>query len=172
MVTGAIDTSDILRAELVMAVSALDHFIHELVRLGMLEIKRGNRPPSRGYLKFNLTLSSTISALSNPGADEWLDSEIRERHGYRSFQTPKKIAEAVKLISDISLWREVSNHLGKKEDDIKVILNAIIDRRNRIAHEADLDPTAPGKRWPIDKKMVDDAVNQVEEIGVAIYNVV
>ena len=33
--TGAIDLSDILRTELVMAVSALDHYIHEIVRLGM-----------------------------------------------------------------------------------------------------------------------------------------
>jgi len=31
--TSVLDLSDILRAELVLAVSALDHFIHELVRL-------------------------------------------------------------------------------------------------------------------------------------------
>jgi hypothetical protein len=37
------DASDILRASLVLAVSALDYYIHEVVTLGMLEIHRGNR---------------------------------------------------------------------------------------------------------------------------------
>ena len=41
--TQALDLSDLLRSELVMAVSALDHYIHELVRLGMLEAYQGNR---------------------------------------------------------------------------------------------------------------------------------
>ena len=41
--TAAVDLSDLLRAELVLAVSALDQYIHELVRLGMLEINQGAR---------------------------------------------------------------------------------------------------------------------------------
>ena len=32
--TDILDLSDLLRAELVMAVSAFDHYIHEIVRLG------------------------------------------------------------------------------------------------------------------------------------------
>ena len=34
--TGVLDLSDVLRAEIVLAVSALDQFVHEIVRLGML----------------------------------------------------------------------------------------------------------------------------------------
>ena len=44
LTTAAVDLSDILRASLVLAVSAFDHFVHEFVRLGMLEVHRGNRP--------------------------------------------------------------------------------------------------------------------------------
>ncbi|MGD1703724.1 hypothetical protein [Dapis sp. BLCC M229] len=36
--TSALDLSDMLRAALVLAVSALDYYIHEIVRLRMLEI--------------------------------------------------------------------------------------------------------------------------------------
>ena len=36
--TSALDVSDILRAALVLTVSALDYYIHEVVTLGMLEI--------------------------------------------------------------------------------------------------------------------------------------
>ena len=39
----ALDLSDMLRAALVLAVSALDYYIHEIVTLGMLEIHRGQR---------------------------------------------------------------------------------------------------------------------------------
>ncbi len=36
--TPAVDLSDILRSEIVLAVSALDCFIHDLVRIGMSKI--------------------------------------------------------------------------------------------------------------------------------------
>lgn len=48
-VTPALDLSDLLRAELVLTVSALDHFVHELARLGMMEIWRGTRPATPAY---------------------------------------------------------------------------------------------------------------------------
>ena len=35
--TAAVDLSDILRPEVVLAVSALDYFIHELTRIGIAE---------------------------------------------------------------------------------------------------------------------------------------
>lgn len=39
--TSALDVSDMLRAALVLAVRALDYYVHEVVTLGMLEIHRG-----------------------------------------------------------------------------------------------------------------------------------
>ena len=46
-----------------------------------------------------------------------------------------------------------------------------MDRRNQIAHEADLDPTNPGARWPISGQLVDDTVDFIEKLGNAIYKV-
>lgn len=42
--TKVLDISDILRAALVLAVSALDYYVHEVVRIGMIEIHLGVRP--------------------------------------------------------------------------------------------------------------------------------
>lgn len=42
--TSALDLSDMLRAGLVLTVSALDYYIHEVVTLGMVDIHQGNRP--------------------------------------------------------------------------------------------------------------------------------
>jgi hypothetical protein len=55
--------------------------------------------------------------------------------------------------------------------DAKTRLKLIVDRRNKIAHEADLDPTSPGFRWPISSTVVNDAIDFIESLGDAIYKV-
>ena len=168
--TPAIDLSDILRSELVMAVSALDLYIHEIVRLGMLEVYRGTRPETSAFLRFQISLEGVHQVVSAPTNDNWLDNEIRERHGWRSFQQADHIAEAIRLISDIRLWEQVSSYLGMPVQDIRQQLNLIADRRNKIVHEADIDPTPYDTRWPIDEVLVDDAISFIEQIVETIYD--
>ncbi len=168
--TAAIDLSDILRSEMVMAVSALDFYIHEIARLGMLEIYHETRPETSAFLRFQISLESVRQAVSNPMNDDWLEHEIRERHSWRSFQQADHIADAIRLISDISLWEQVSNHLGMPAQDAKEQVNLIADRRNKIVHEADMDPTPYDTRWTIDAALVDDAINFIEQIAEAIYD--
>lgn len=168
--TAAIDLSDILRSELVMAVSALDHYIHEIVRLGMLEIYRGTRPETSAFLRFQISLEGVRQVVSAPTSDNWLDNEIRERHSWRSFQQANHIADAIRLISDISLWEQVSNYLGIPTQDVRQQLNFIADRRNKIVYEADMDPTPYDTQWPIDEVLVDDAINFIEQIAETIYD--
>ena len=166
------DLSDILRAELVMAVSALDHYIHEIVRLGMLEAYSGHRIQTPAFLRFQVTLESALQGISAPMSDNWLEDQIRTRHSYQSFQHPDNIANAIRLISDAQLWNGVAKHLGRSPQDVKNELILIVDRRNKIAHEADMDASFPGKRWPINDVLVDDAINFIEQIAEAIYTVI
>ena len=168
--TGAVDLSDILRAEVVMAVSALDLYIHEIARLGMLECWAGTRPATESFERFPLPLSTAQSLTNSAFALAALDNEIRSKHGYASFQKPEKIAEAVRLFSSVSLWEQVAIHLGTTASDLKSTLGLIIDRRNKIAHEADVDPSFPGQLWPISPPMVEDMVNHIEAIVHAIHN--
>jgi hypothetical protein len=166
------DLSDILRAELVMAVSALDHYIHEIVRLGMLEAYSGRRVQTPTFLRFQVTLESALQGISTPKSDSWLENQVRIRHSYQSFQHPDNIADAIRLISDVQLWDEVGKQIGMNSQDAKQELIAIVNRRNKIAHEADMDPSFPNKRWPINDVMVDDAISFIEQIAKAIYTVV
>jgi hypothetical protein len=219
--TPALDLSDILRAALVLAVSALDYYVHEVVTLGMLEIHRDQRsepnpPPNSSqsaFSRFQVSLggarqerliamdiaswleneiqqsqgssflqkSHTVSALlpiissgvlNKLNNASWLENEVRERLGYQSFQQPDKIADAIRLISDKKLWDEVATKLGRSARDVKQQLSAIVDRRNKIAHEADIDPTyGIGSRWYIDEILVNDAVNFVEQVVESIHQV-
>ena len=54
------DLTDILRAEWVYSVSALDKLIHELVRIGMIEAFQGRRVRTN---KFSSFLSSNNSPI-------------------------------------------------------------------------------------------------------------
>jgi hypothetical protein len=220
--TAALDLSDILRAALVLAVSALDYYVHEVVTLGILEIHRGQRSEpspspntslstfarfqvslggarqerliamdiaswleaeiqqSQGssFLQQPHTLSTLLPAISSSVLNKlnntsWLEYEVRERLGYQSFQHPDKIADAIRLISDKKLWDEVSTKLNIPARDVKQQLIAIIDRRNKIAHEADIDPSfGIGDRWNIDEILVNEAVNFIEQIVESIHQII
>ena len=219
--TGALDVSDKLRAALVLAVSALDYYVHEVVTLGMLEIHRGRRSeptPSANttqsafsrfqvslggarqerlaaidiaswleteieqtygyaFLQQSYTVAALIPVISNSVVNRlnnasWLEDEIRERLGYQSFQQADKIADAIRYISDKKLWDEVANKISRPAKDIKQQLNSIVDRRNKIAHEADIDPSFNiGDRWNIDEVLVGDAVDFIEKIVESIHQV-
>jgi hypothetical protein len=114
--------------------------------------------------------NSVVNRLNNTS---WLESEIRERLGYQSFQQADKIADAIRYISDKKLWDEVASLMARNAKDIKQQLNLIVDRRNKIAHEADIDPTtfSIGSRWNIDEILVGDAVAFIEILVESIHQV-
>jgi hypothetical protein len=171
--SSVLDLSDMLRAALVLAVSAVDYYIHEVVRIGMLEIHRGLRPEPPGFSRFQISLGSARAGINaGQNMDSWLEDEIRQRHSYKSFQQPDAIADAIRLICDKKLWEEVSTNMSRPAKDIKQQLNLILDRRNKIAHEADIDPTLSiGNRWPIDELLVNEAVDFIEQVVESIHNI-
>ena len=148
LTTPAVDSSDLLRAQIVLAVSALDFYVHEATLAGMIEVYTGTRSPTPAFDKYRIPVGAMMAGHPG-GGTAWLESEIRDRHSFLSFQQPDKIAEAFRLFSDVKLWHAVAAKLGKDEAHVKATLRLIVDRRNKIAHEADLDPSYPGARWPI-----------------------
>lgn len=170
--TAALDLSDLLRAQIVLTVSALDHYVHELTRMGMIEVFELKRPTTPAFLRFQVTLDGAINGIQTPASSGWLDGEIRTKHGYASFQQEDRIADAIRLISSVQLWNEVSARLGIPAADIKNHLRLIVDRRNKIAHEADIDPSFPGSRWPITSADATNATDFVERVCETIHLVV
>ncbi len=171
--TVAVDLTDLLRTQIVMVVSALDLFIHEITRVGMLEVYKGIRPQTDAFLRFQVSLDSVLQGILNTSRDEWLDTEIRERHSHQSFQEPDKIADAVRRFSSCELWPSVAVRLNLDVRDVKSRLSAIVKRRNQIVHEADLVPTYPGTttRWPISPADVSDTLDFIQNVCEAIHMV-
>ncbi len=165
-----IDLSDLLRAEVVLAVSALDYYVHELTRIGMLQCWRGERIQTNAFKRFQMPIGAASALLAaGSQAERILENEIRSKHNFATFQQPEKIADAVRLFSDVPLWDSVGTRLGTTAKAAKASLGLIIDRRNKIAHEADIDPSYPGQRWPIDRVLVQDMLQTIERTVYAIH---
>lgn len=152
---------EILRAEWVARVSALDLFVHELVSQQMREIFEGVRPTADGYLKFqvsNDTVNRIRAATTTSDASAAFDLEVRQQLSGKTFQSPENIAAAIRCVTDVELWNQVALKLGATEatkvakaKSIRKQLSLIVERRNKIAHEGDLQPSSPRTPWPITK---------------------
>jgi hypothetical protein len=137
----------------------------------MLESWVGTRAQTDALQRYQLPLP-IAKGLSNVGtAQQVLDAEIRTKHSFLSFQHPDKVADAIRLFSEVRLWDEVGREIGLPAPVIKSSLSLIVDRRNKIAHEADIDPSYPGQRWPIDVPMVEEIFDKIEAICRAIFKV-
>jgi len=165
-----VDTSPILRSCIVLSVSAIDHLIHELAIIGMCEIFNGTRVGTQKYNEFNVTLGFMSSITAVPPLVTF-ESEIRRRLGWQTFQRPAKIKDAVALFNSIQLWQQVSITMADTEQNIKNRLDLIVDRRNMIAHEADIEPIYKTKRTISDAD-VTGTIDFIEILGSTIYNVV
>lgn len=172
LTNATIDVSDLWRAQIVLSVSALDYLVHELARLGMIECAKGTRPKTDAFFRFEVPLSAAESAVAGAAHEVWVGETVKQKHSWQSFQDPEKVADAIRLISPVKLWERVSQEINMTAADVKTQLKLIVDRRNKIAHEADTDPTNPGFRWFIDQPTAKDAVDFVEKVGNAIYAVV
>src|ERR1700682_5011391 len=74
---GALDLTDILRAALVFAGSAFDTLIHEITRMGMLEIYQNARPRTDAFSRFPVLMDNVLLVITSPGSTQWLEDEIR-----------------------------------------------------------------------------------------------
>jgi hypothetical protein len=183
-VTAALHPDEILRAEWVARVAALDLFIHELTAQRMVAIFQGLLPPTAAYHRFavaNETLdrirhaivTTTPSAVLAPAAaSAAFDLHIRTDLGRKTFQYPDDIADAVRLCSAAELWNVVAGHLGVPPKDIKKTLSLIVERRNKIAHEGDLQPPPLREPWPIAQADLAFVTKHIEDIVRAINVVV
>jgi len=172
LTTPLIDGSDILRSQIVLSVSALDHYIHEITRVGMLEVFVAKRPPTNAYLKFPVSTNTLMSSNSGRSGLLLFEEEVRERHSYLAFQQPDRVADAIRHFSSCKLWEDVALRMGKTSKEIKTKLQLIVDRRNKIAHEADLDPSYPGVRWAISRADADSVTDYISELCEAIHDVI
>lgn len=165
---------DLLRAQLVYSVGAIDKLIHDVIRIGMRDTYLGNRLPTPKYLKdsISLQLHNTLKSATVPPPEFIFETEVSQKLRWQSFQKPSNIAEGLALIWDEKFkWDVIAASMGRPVEDVKFKLNFYSDRRNAIVHESDMDPMTNNKT-AIDKAFVTEATDLIENCGKCIVALV
>lgn len=180
-ITVPICFDDLLRAQLVNSLSALDKLIHDLIKIGVIEIFNGLRSPTPKYLAEPLKLEvyhQLSSSNSGMDANDLLakasifEKAITEKLNFVSYQDPSKISDGLSYItSERFKWKVIAQRLSMDEQAVKTQLKLIVSRRNSIVHEADINPQNLEK-IPIVQSDCEDSVNFILKCGEAIYSLV
>lgn len=166
-----IDYSDLLRWQWVHAVSALDKFIHDTVRIGMLQIYTGHRNSTNKYLTFTIDLKTHLQIIQDrSSALDIFEQQVLLKNGHLAFQDPDKISDALSYIWDEEhKWKAISNRIGISEKDVKTQLKNISIRRNQMVHESDY-PENLLQRQTISRDDVTEVVDFIIKVGKSIYD--
>jgi len=184
------EVSDILRAQIVNAVSAFDRLIHELVNIGVVEVFLGTRIRTSKFLNQPFKAETLIKSLefSSPGFIPasvndnprfLVEKEMREKMSYLAFEAPDKVRDALSYIWDnehklLAIAKDMAlsgANDNEKQKNLEQELQLIVDRRNQIAHEGDIDPMTNTKR-SITKDNAKECVDFLEKTGLSIYRLV
>ena len=140
----------------------------------MTETFLGSRNPTRKYDGFTLSMATVleIKNASIPPPEHYFGLEVFQRHKALSFQAPDKITDALSYIwAESHKWQAITTEMGlTNQNAVKTRLKAIVDRRNQIVHEADLDYNG-NKNIALHTDIV-DSVNFIKDLGNAICNLV
>jgi hypothetical protein len=165
---------DLLRFQIVYSVSAFDKLIHDLIRIGMVAIFTGTRPPTSKYLteKISMSVFGAMSAATIPPKEYYFEQEVIAKHRIIAYQSPENIADGLSYIWDEKYkWQRVATAMAMSEDAVKTQLRLIIDRRNKIVHEADVD-IATGVKFTISKSDCETTTSFIEKCGGEIVKLV
>jgi hypothetical protein len=165
---------DLLRSQIVYSVSAFDKLIHDIIRIGMVEIFVGRRSPTPAYLAESISISThneLISATIPPPAYTFEQAIFRKLKTI-SYQEPSKIAEGLSYIwEEKQKWQKISAEIGLSDKDVKTQLKLIANRRNTIVHESDIDISSNSK-YLIDKNDCKAITDFLEQCGEAIVKLI
>ena len=160
---------DLYRAAWSQAVSALDHWLHMEIRdHAVALVASTNRPLPDRLAKLRLPLEMVEEMAEDSKATvfgEFVSEEIRRD----TYQRSKGITEGLRLVSELKadqIWAHIGAGRGMNAGQARHEQDAIADRRNRIAHRADLGDD--GERTPMSAADVDHAIQWIAYVAERI----
>lgn len=171
------------RSAVVAAISALDTYVHSLVKAKLPEMFAAGREVPDSLAKQLATLLPLKDANTFRQAVPLLQSHdtigqlLKKLEAnflqFQSFQAPDKIIDAYRLIGFENIFADVSNQWpgpNTTAEDLKRRLAGYVQRRNQIAHEGDLE--ASGDQRPMQPdyaidcgEFVSNLVNRLHQVA-------
>jgi hypothetical protein len=165
---------DLLRSQIVYSVSAFDKLIHDIVKIGIMDIFIGKRPATPKFLSERITMEvlKAMNAATIPPKEFYFEQHVVSKLKMVAYQDPDRISDGLSFIwNETSKWHKIAGAIGSDEHSVKTTLRLIVNRRNSIVHEADID-LATGKKQPITKADCESTITFLEKCGEAIVTLV
>lgn len=156
--------SDLLRASLVMTVSALDAYFHAKIIAHVVKCARRGKKMPRALRKSHISIPEFVASEKYKRRMTIIRNSLHRQLGYQSFQQPSKISKGLALVGVVDFWEKVAKRLKLSSGELQEQLEVIVDRRNQIAHEGDLSQSKKARNKPHDlkPKFVTDALSFTE----------
>lgn len=159
-----------LRFVWVASVSALDHYITELVVEKATEQFSNGAVLTAKLANEGVPLDSLMKMRGTTAAQEVL--EFRAIMGnsvrFRTFQKADDVADGLAYIwSEKHKWDKISGKMGLPTKSAKRKLNGICTRRDSIVHNADYNE-ATGDLTPCSRSDAEEVVNYVSKVVATI----
>jgi hypothetical protein len=148
--------------------------MHDLIRVGMVNIFTGVRPETPKYRAESISIEFHVMLVgaSLPPREILFEQEIARKLKFIAYQDPVKVADGLSYIWDENnKWEKIARLMQRSADDTKTTLRLIVDRRNAIVHEADAGPLSNVK-YPISREECKDATDFIELCGRSICKLV
>lgn len=157
-----LDSTILLRSQIVLIVSALDTYVHSAVINKIIELYF-SQSNTELNIEVPLSLMHRMKDVNETMQKEMLSNYLNEKFSKDSFQSPKSIEYAYSILGIDHIWIRLCSKLGGSAEDIKNTLALIVKRRNKIAHESDWNKIT-GEYEEIDLNMVLNCKEFVQQI--------
>lgn len=168
-------SKNILRSQIVFLESALDFYLHELSKCGMVKIFNGDWPKTDRYNNLKVEMKLIDAAIKNPESCDWLLDYINEKNKKEVYISLDSMRDQLNLLG-IEFERVVTNAFSDKSNSEGIPINGkqvikdLFNRRNEIAHQSDRNHFN-SEQNDITKEYVLENIDYVKSIIEAIHNI-
>ncbi len=150
------DHEDLLRASLVLAVGAIDAYVHDKVSENLVPfirsvVKRNSGdidPIERALKRGDIQARDFLLWLTFDRPFVKVRQVIDADLSLTALQNPGSIQNAFSLIGKKNVWKQCEKLMKRKEKEICDQLSKLADRRNKIVHEGDREKSRLRKHRP------------------------
>ena len=150
---------NILRGQVSLLLSAVDFYIHEIIKIELVNIIKKERKETASLKNCMISVKTFLEYITSPTINNQIfEDEIIYRNSFKSFLEPDKMPEALSLITEKKVFKELFPKLGLLETkELKDKIKEIFKRRNSIVHQMDYDYSTETQQT-ITKEEVEDYI--------------
>lgn len=165
----------ILRSQIVLAVAALDFYLHEIGKYCLLKMFRKEWDKSEQYSKIVISVDTFEHALDydiSVTVYDYFFNEIinnnNNNFSYKNFTSSEKIKQHLEL-TGLNFNKVMKQAFPKESpNNYRNVLHNLFQRRNQIAHQVDREHSNAEQAY-LNEADAEKYVNDVKSIAEAIY---